>query len=157
LAINAYFLFNPLNLTLPRKFKIALSNCPRDCAQGPINDIGLYAHVHADGTRGFAVHVAGGLGAQPFLAKPMLDFVPGAVGRGVCEAIVRRQHRRGERKNRSRARMKYLMKKLGAPKFRELLDAEIARVDATRGALLRRELHAAVEAYRLPPPRQAAA
>jgi len=157
LAINAYFLFNPLNLTLPRKFKIALSNCPRDCAQGPINDIGLYAHVHADGTRGFAVHVAGGLGAQPFLAKPMLDFVPADEVLVVCEAIVRLQHRLGERKNRSRARMKYLMKKLGAAKFRELLDAEIGRVDAARGAMLRRELHAVVEAYRLPRPRQAAA
>ncbi len=156
-AINEYFLFNPLNLTLPRKFKIALSNCPRDCAQGPVNDIGLFAHVRSDGTRGFAVHVAGGLGAQPFLAKRIRDFVPGEDILIVCEAIVRLQHRMGERKNRSRARMKYLMKKLGESRFRELLDAEIGRVEATRGELLRRETRAAVAAYRLPPPRRAPA
>ena len=46
--INDYFLFNPLNLTLPRKFKISFSNCERDCAQGPINDIGFYAHVRTE-------------------------------------------------------------------------------------------------------------
>jgi sulfite reductase beta subunit-like hemoprotein len=77
--INDYFLFNPLNLTLPRKFKISLSNCERDCAQGSINDIGLYAHVRNEGGRrveGFAFAVAGGLGSQPYLATHMRDFVP---------------------------------------------------------------------------------
>jgi sulfite reductase beta subunit-like hemoprotein len=156
--ISDYFLFNPLNLTLPRKFKIALSNCPRDCAQAPINDIGLYAHVRRDGVgseRGFAVHVAGGLGAQAFLAKRIRDFVPADDVLIVCEAIVRLQHRLGERKNRSRARMKYLMRKLGKRGFVEALDAEIACVERTRGDALRRETRACVEGYRLPPPRTA--
>ncbi len=155
--INDYFLFNPLNLTLPRKFKIALSNCPRDCAQGAINDIGLYAHVRADGARGFAVHVAGGLGAQAFLAKRIRDFVPADDVLIMCEAIVRLQHRFGERKNRSRARMKYLMRKLGEARYSELLDAEVARVEATRGETLRRETRAYVEDYRVPAPRVAGA
>ena len=156
-AITDYFLFNPLNLTLPRKFKISLSNCPRDCAQGPINDIGLFAHLGPNGAHGFAVHVAGGLGAQPFLAKRVRDFVPAEDVLILCEAVVRLQHRLGERKNRSRARMKYLMKKLGDARFRELLDAEVARVDASRGERLRREMRAAVETYRVPPPRVPAA
>jgi len=158
--INDYFLFNPLNLTLPRKFKIALSSCPRDCAQGAINDIGLYAHVRGEGTRGergFAVHVAGGLGAQPFLAKRIRDFVPADDVLVLCEAIVRLQHRLGERKNRNRARMKYLMKKLGEPRFAAALDTEIARVEATRGDELRRETRAYVAAYEVPAPRTAAA
>src|SRR5437016_5011554 len=43
IALHEYFLFNPLNLTLPRKFKIAIEGCERDCAQAPVNDIGLYA------------------------------------------------------------------------------------------------------------------
>ena len=45
-ALHDWFLFNPLNLTLPRKFKIAVESCPLDCAQGTINDIGLYAREH---------------------------------------------------------------------------------------------------------------
>ena len=75
MAIHDYFLFNPLNLTLPRKFKIAVEGCPEDCAQGPVNDIGLYAKLR-DGVRGFSVYAGGGLGAQPFLAKHIADFVP---------------------------------------------------------------------------------
>ena len=156
--INDYFLFNPLNLTLPRKFKIAISNCPRDCAQGPINDIGLYAHVRRQGGRaehGFAVHVAGGLGAQPFLAKRLRDFVPADDILILCEAVVRLQHRLGERKNRSRARMKYLMKKLGEARFAEALDLEIAQVERTRGEVLRRETRAIVATHRVPAARTA--
>jgi sulfite reductase beta subunit-like hemoprotein len=158
--INDYFLFNPLNLTLPRKFKISFSNCERDCAQGPINDIGFYAHVRTEGGKrveGFAIAVAGGLGSQPFLATRIRDFVPVEDVLIVAEGIVRLQHRAGERKNRSRARMKYLMRKLGVEGFVTALDQEIARVETTRGDTLRREVR---EYIAVPPstrPRQAAA
>jgi sulfite reductase beta subunit-like hemoprotein len=160
--INDYFLFNPLNLTLPRKFKISYSNCARDCAQGPINDIGFYAHVRTEGGKrieGFAVHVAGGLGSQPFLGTRLRDFVPVEDMLIVAEGIVRLQHRAGERKNRSRARMKYLMRKLGLEGFRTALDAEIARVEASRGDALRRETreYIAAAATGAPHPRHAGA
>lgn len=158
--INDYFLFNPLNLTLPRKFKISLSNCQRDCAQGPINDIGLYAHVRetaAGPVHGFAVHAAGGLGSQPSLAVRLRDFVPADEILIVCEGLVRLQHRAGERKNRSRARMKYLMKKLGAERFAEALEVEIAAVERTRGEEMRRETRELVAAYRTPAARHSGA
>jgi sulfite reductase beta subunit-like hemoprotein len=154
--VNDYFLFNPLNLTLPRKFKISLTNCARDCAQGPINDIGFYAHVGANGA-GFSVLVAGGLGSQPYLATRIRDFVAADDILIVAEAILRIQHRLGERKNRSRARMKYLMRKLGADGFAKALDEEVARVERTRGADLRRETREYVAGYRLPAPQQSAA
>jgi sulfite reductase beta subunit-like hemoprotein len=149
LAVHDYFLFNPLNLTLPRKFKIALEGCPLDCAQVPINDIGLYAKVQG-GERGFSVWAGGGLGSQPFLAIPVCDFIPAADVLVWCEAIVRVQHRHGERKNRSRARMKYVVKKMGAERFRATVEAEVARVAAERGAELRREVQHWVEGYRVP-------
>src|SRR5437870_6010219 len=139
LAIHEYFLFNPLNLTLPRKFKIAIEGCVHDCAQGPVNDIGLYAKER-DGARGFSVFAGGGLGAQPFLAKPIHDFVPAEDLLVWCEAIVRIQHRHGERKNRSRARMKYLVKRLGLEKFRAAIEAEVSRVAAERGEELRTQV-----------------
>lgn len=154
--INDYFLFNPLNLTLPRKFKISVTNCARDCAQGPINDIGFYAHVGPKGP-GFSVLVAGGLGSQPYLATRLRDFVAAEDVLIVAEAILRIQHRLGERKNRSRARMKYLMRKLGAEGFGKALDEEVARVEARRGADLRRETREYVGSYRLPAPKQTGA
>jgi sulfite reductase beta subunit-like hemoprotein len=139
MAIHDYFLFNPLNLTLPRKFKIAVEGCPEDCAQVPVNDIGLYAKER-DGTRGFGVWAGGGLGAQPFLAKAVAEFIPADDVLVWCEAIVRIQHRHGERKNRSRARMKYVVKRLGLDRFRTMIEEEVRRVDAERGAELRADV-----------------
>ena len=156
LAVHEYFLFNPLNLTLPRKFKIAVEGCPLDCAQVPVNDIGVYAKLR-DGQRGFTLYAGGGLGSQPYLAQHVADFVPDGDLLIWCEAIVRVQHRHGERKNRSRARMKYVVKKMGLDKFREVVRAEVARVDVERGEELRREIAAAVAAHRDPTPAPAPA
>src|SRR3989441_5759481 len=150
IALHEYFLFNPLNLTLPRKFKIAIEGCEHDCAQAPVNDIGLYAKAR-DGARGFSLHAGGGLGAQPFLAKPMRDFVPAEDVLVWCEAIVRVQHRYGERKNRNKARMKYLVQRMGVEKFRAAIEAEVERVRGERGEELRSEVREMVVAYRTPP------
>jgi len=151
LAVHDYFLFNPLNLTLPRKFKIAIEGCPLDCAQVPINDIGVYAKLDGE-ARGFSVWAGGGLGSQPFLAVPIRDFIPAEDLLVWCEAIVRVQHRHGERKNRSRARMKYVVKKMGVERFRATVEDEVARVAAERGDALRAEVRHWVEGYRLPAP-----
>ncbi len=146
MAIHDYFLFNPLNLTLPRKFKIAVEGCPDDCAQVPVNDIGLYAKVR-DGVAGFSVWAGGGLGAQALLAKPIADFVPADDMLIWCEAIVRVQHRHGERKNRSRARMKYVVKRMGLDAFRAVVETEVGRVDAERGEDLRADVRQQVAGY----------
>ncbi|MBM4243986.1 MAG: nitrite/sulfite reductase [Deltaproteobacteria bacterium] len=155
LVIHDWFLFNPLNLTLPRKFKIAVEGCPLDCAQGTINDIGLYAQTK-DGTPGFAVWAGGGLGAAPFLAVKVLDFIPAEDVLIACEAIVRIQHRSGERKLRHKARLKFLVKKLGVERFRQMVEAECERVAAERGPALRDDVRAAVAAYQAPKPGKAA-
>jgi len=149
LAIHEYFIFNPLNLTLPRKFKIAVEGCPEDCAQIPINDIGYYAKL-VDGVPGFSVWAGGGLGAQPYLAIPVSDFIPAEDVLIWSEAIVRVQHRHAERKNRKRARMKYVVKRLGEERFRELVLEQVAAVDAERGEELRQEVRTMVAEYRLP-------
>src|SRR5262245_39506605 len=150
MAIHDYFLFNPLNLTLPRKFKIAVEGCGEDCAQVPVNDIGVYAKMR-DGARGFALWAGGGLGAQPFLAKHIADFIAAEDLLIWCEAIVRVQHRHGERKNRSRARMKYVVKELGDDRFRGLSEEEVRRVEAERGDELRTQVREQVAAHRVPP------
>jgi sulfite reductase beta subunit-like hemoprotein len=149
LAVHEYFLFNPLNLTLPRKFKIAVEGCPEDCAQIPVNDIGFYAKER-DGRQGFGVWAGGGLGAQPFLSVPVADFVPADDILIWSEAIVRVQHRHAERKNRKRSRMKYVAKRLGADAFRALIEEQAAAVEAENGAALRAELREIVDEYRLP-------
>jgi len=150
-AIHDAFLFSPLNLTLPRKFKIGVEGCPLDCAQAAINDIGLYAAMR-DGRPGFSVWAGGGLGAAPFLAVQVAEFVPAEDVLVWCEAIVRVHHRAGERKNRHKARLKFVARKLGQAGFRDLVGAEVAKVDSERGGDLRAEVREAVAAHRVPPP-----
>jgi sulfite reductase beta subunit-like hemoprotein len=151
LAVHTYFLFNPLNLTLPRKFKIGVSGCEADCAQASINDIGLYAHRRGE-ELGFAVYAGGGLSSQPFLARRVRDFLPARDLLIMCEAIVRVQHRYGERKNRHKARMKYLVKTLGEKAFVAAVETEFARTERERGGELRDELEALVRGYKTAAP-----
>jgi sulfite reductase beta subunit-like hemoprotein len=151
LALHEYFLFNPLNLTLPRKFKPAVEGCSRDCAQVPINDVGFYAKVR-DGARGFAVWAGGGLGSQPFLAQHVAEFVPADDILVWAEAVVRVHHRYGERKNRHKARLKYVMNKMGAEKFRATITSEAAVIALERGDELRAQVREVVAEFRVPPP-----
>ena len=116
-AIARYFLRHPLAATLPRKFKIAFSGCNDDCARGAINDLGFIAQVK-DGEKGFRVMCAGGLSSSPFAAIVLHDFVPAADLPRVGEAILRLFDALGNRQNRQRARLKYVVKKMGEPAFR---------------------------------------
>lgn len=154
LALEDHFLFHPLNLTLPRKFKPAFSGCPDDEAQGMINDLAFYARRRESGEKGFAVYVGGGLGAAPHLAKPLLEFMPASDVLAVAEAVVRVHHRFGERRNRHKARLKFLLQRMGLERFRATVLAELDAVREERGQVLRRELLDAVARYRAAEPRR---
>jgi sulfite reductase beta subunit-like hemoprotein len=150
-AITQHFLFHEMNLKLPRKFKIGISGSRRDEAQAMINDIGIFAKT-TDAGRGFAIYVAGGLGSTPEIAHPWLDFVPERDVLAACEAIVRVYFRDGERKNRKKNRMKFLLRKLGEAEFLKRLSAELEVVLAERGAKLRDDLAGYMASYREPAP-----
>lgn len=138
-AVTEHFLFHPHNRRLPRKFKVGLSGSPRDLAQAMINDIGLFA-VEESGQRGFRVYVAGGLGSTPEIAHLWREFVPEKDLLVACEAVVELFHRDGERKNRKKARLKFLLRKIGAPEFMRRLDELFAQIQAERGDALASEL-----------------
>jgi sulfite reductase (NADPH) hemoprotein beta-component len=128
-AITRHFLRHPLSSSLPRKFKIAFSGCESDCAFGAIHDVGFIAQVK-DGQRGFKVFAAGGLSTTPQAAIVLHDFVPaGEMGR-VGEALVRMFHALGNRENKARARLKYVLRKLGEEGFRAKYAEQRAAIDA---------------------------
>jgi sulfite reductase (NADPH) hemoprotein beta-component len=128
-AVTRHFLRNPICQALPRKFKIAFSGCPDDCAQGAINDVGLVAMVQ-DGKRGFRVRVGGGLSTSPEDAHPLEDFVPAERLLAHVEAVVRVFDRTGNRENKSRARLKYVIRKIGMDGFRAEYEKELANIAA---------------------------
>jgi sulfite reductase (ferredoxin) len=135
-AIVRYFLRHPLAATLPRKFKIAFSGCATDCAFAAIHDLGFLAKSQ-DGIVGFKVVVAGGLSTLPMNAIVLHDFVPAAEIARVGETILRVFDRLGNRDNKHRARLKYVLKKLGEEGFRAKYAEIRAEVDAEAKAELR--------------------
>jgi sulfite reductase (ferredoxin) len=134
-----------------RKFKISFSGCADNaCALAHMHDIGLVAKVQpaeagnageagagegrsrggsiegaaAGPRRGFAMYVGGGLGAVPYQAKLFYEFVTEEELLPTAQAICRVFARLGEKRNRARARLKFLVAKLGLDEFRRLVDEE---------------------------------
>lgn len=121
---------------LPRKFKMAFEGCTHeDHAQTAINDIGFRAKIR-DGVRGFEMFVAGGLSTTPRPAYRLHDFIPETELLARAEAVIRLFDRLGNRKNRARARLKYVMKALGEDGFVAAYQEEIAKIVAA-GTLVR--------------------
>jgi sulfite reductase (ferredoxin) len=117
-TVALHLLRNPLNQSLPRKFKIAFSGCRHDCALTPIHDIGLLASKREDGTIGFRMSVGGGLGSAPRIAQVLRDFVPMDELIPSIEAVIKVFDALGNRKNRHKARMKFVIEKLGFEEFK---------------------------------------
>lgn len=116
-TVALHLLRNPLNQSLPRKFKIAFSGCRHDCALTPIHDIGLLAVRREDGALGFRMAVGGGLGSTPRIAQVLRDFVPLEELIPSIEAVIKVFDSLGNRKNRHKARMKFVIDKLGFEEF----------------------------------------
>ncbi|MDC0722185.1 nitrite/sulfite reductase [Nannocystis bainbridge] len=115
---------------LPRKFKMAFEGCTHeDHAQTAINDVGFRAK-NKDGVRGFEVFVAGGLSTSPRPAYRLHDFIPADEMLARTEAIIRVFDKHGNRKNRARARLKYVMKALGEAGFVAAYEEEVAKLVA---------------------------
>jgi sulfite reductase beta subunit-like hemoprotein len=116
-ATHRHFIRNPLNQRLPRKFKINFSGCETDCGQAMFNDIGVIASSRTldDGSTeaGFRVFVAGGLGANPFPALALEDYTPKEELLPTLESVVRVFNQSGNRDNKLRARMKWVVQTLG--------------------------------------------
>lgn len=127
-ALTRHFLRHPLASSLPRKFKVALEGCGEDHVATAIQDLGLRALIGAGGERGFRVTVAGGTSTLPTSGARLFDFLPARDVLVLAEALIRVFHARGDRQNRSRNRLKWLVRELGLDAFRSLLDAEIERV-----------------------------
>src|SRR5688572_26544425 len=111
-AVFSYFLRKPFGQDLGRKIKIAFSNNDKDTAVTYIHDFGFIPKIE-DEKRGFKVLIGGGLGAQPFLAQTAFEFLPEEKLIPFIESAIRVFDRYGERASRHKARIKYLINKIG--------------------------------------------
>ena len=127
-ACSRFLLGHPDTQDFGRKFKIAFSGCQQHpCGLVTMHDMGAIAKTKVvDGKekRGFALYVGGGLGSVPYKAKLFDEFLPEEELLPISQAISRVFARLGEKRNRARARVKFLIANLGIDEFRKLVLAE---------------------------------
>jgi sulfite reductase (NADPH) hemoprotein beta-component len=134
-SVTRHLLRGPLSSSLPRKFKIAFGGCcGTDCVGASFNDIGFLARVR-DGRLGFRVTLGGGLSTLRRAGVVAHEFAPAEDVLEIAEAVVRVFNRTGDRKNRPKARLKFVVAALGPDAFlaeyhkeREALRAEGGRI-----------------------------
>jgi sulfite reductase (ferredoxin) len=118
---------------LPRKFKIAVAHPHENCVDVFAQDVGLIPGEHPELGAGFTLLVGGGLGrsyanANTFarLAEP-LTFVTNEEVEEVIAAIIATYRDLGDRADRKRARMKYVVADLGLAAFRGEVEQRLGR------------------------------
>ena len=130
-AFVRYFVRHDVCQLLPRKFKVAFTSTDEDRAITGIHDLGFLPRVkEIDGeqVRGVEMRTGGGTSIMPRVGQTLYEFVPVDNGEylKVSEAVLRIFDRQEElRANRMRARIKFLIDKIGIDAFREQVDEEL--------------------------------
>jgi len=123
IAAAEYLLQDRSSFNLPRKYKIVFSGCADDCAFASVADLGFFAH-RQNGSKGFSVYAGGGLGSDPAVAVRIEDFIRDNEIFEVAEAIKRVFDKYGDRSNKHKARLRYVLARFGVEEFIRLYKNE---------------------------------
>jgi sulfite reductase beta subunit-like hemoprotein len=126
-AFVRYFVRNEVCQLLPRKFKVAFTATDEDRAITNIHDLGFLPRIR-DGVRGVEIRTGGGTSIMPRVGSALYDFVE--IDNGdylkISEAVLRIFDRQEDlRANRQRARIKFMIDRIGIDAFREEVDREL--------------------------------
>ncbi|SHF14725.1 nitrite/sulfite reductase [Alkalibacter saccharofermentans] len=119
LGINEHLIKDPSAFKLPRKYKISVSDSWKDSANAGIADLGFIAKEF-DGKIGFSVYGGGGLGPNPSRSLILDEFIDDKMILYHVEAMKILFQREGDYENRNKARIRYILGRLGEDKFKEL-------------------------------------
>ena len=122
---------HPEFIYLPRKFKIAVTASENDRAAIRAHDIGIRIYRNSIGDVGYKIHVGGGLGRTPILARVLRAFLPRSELLPFLEATMRVYNRYGRRDNKYKARIKILVQELGVEAFRRQVEDEYRTLTPT--------------------------
>jgi sulfite reductase beta subunit-like hemoprotein len=117
------FLHKELTDSLPRKFKVAFSGGQVDSVATVINDVGLRA-IKKDGVNGFRMTIAGGLGPLPTEGRVLHEFIPAEDVVRRVEAVIRVFNAHGNRNNKDKARLKFVMRERGFEWLRDAIEEQ---------------------------------
>ncbi|SNS98259.1 sulfite reductase (ferredoxin) [Anaerovirgula multivorans] len=131
LATTEHALKDPTMLNLPRKYKIAYSNSPEDTGNATIADLGFVAKIQ-NGEMGFEVYGAGGLGGSPNVSIKLEDFIPASEVLYHVEAMKELFEDEGDRTNKHKARIRYILQRLGEEAFRTRYQETLQKIKIER-------------------------
>src|SRR5665647_105858 len=121
--LTSKLIAEPDSFTLPRKFKIAFSISDKDTGYAAFNDLGFIAKIK-DNKRGFKVFIGGSLGSKPMIGYELFEFAPEEDLFYIADAAKKLFSRYGNRKNKHKARLRFVFYKLGKEEvfrlFREI-------------------------------------
>ena len=132
--------FHPEFAFLPRKFKIAVCGSEADRAAILVHDIGLILTTNDLGETGFEVYVGGGLGRTPVIGSLISPYVAEKDILTYLEAILRVYNLSGNRENKYKARIKILVRAMGADAFAERVDSEWQHLKGSESTLTDAEI-----------------
>jgi len=129
IAAAEYLIADRSSFNLPRKFKLVFSGCSEDCAFASIADLGFFAH-QKDGVDGFAVYCGGGLGSKPSVAVKIEEFIEAGDIFKVAQAAKQLFDKHGDRANKHKARLRYVLMRVGVDEFVKLYRAERDQIES---------------------------
>ncbi len=118
-ALTNKMIAEPDSWALPRKFKVSFSGSEKDNAYAAFNDLGFIARIK-NGKRGFKVYIGGSLGAKAMVGYVLFDFAPADDLYYIADAVKKLFSRYGNRRNKHKARLRFVFYKLGKEKVFEL-------------------------------------
>ncbi|MDR0866238.1 MAG: sulfurtransferase TusA family protein [Candidatus Symbiothrix sp.] len=151
MALTTKLIAEPDSYLLPRKMKIAFSSDDTQIDYAGINDLGLVAKIQ-EGKRGFRVYVGGGGGSKPSVGWLLFDFIPESELFVVAEALKKMFSEHGNRKNKHKARIRYIFYRLGDEETLNLIKGYYEEAKKTTPLFVLEEKAEAPEpvAYTLP-------
>ena len=156
--VRQWSTFHPEFSWLPRKFKIALTGAQGvDRAATAMHDIGIYLRRDADGNVVADILAGGGMGRTPAVGSIIRRDLPWQHLLSYCEAILRVYNRYGRRDNLWKARIKILVRALGAEQFAREVDEEFVHLEGGPATITAQELARIAADFEAPPYRQLAA
>ena len=107
------------SFTMPRKYKVAIDISVATANYSYIADLGLQARIK-DGQRGFRVLIAGSAASNAHTGWEVFDFLPEKDLYRAAKALKNWFHKYGNRRNRHKARMRYVFYKYGTEEAKRL-------------------------------------
>lgn len=115
------------SFTMPRKYKVAIDTSVATANYSYIADLGLQARIK-DGQRGFRVLIAGSAASNAHTGWEVFDFLPEKDLYRAAKALKNWFHKYGNRRNRHKARMRYVFYKYGTEEAKRLYLEEFEKL-----------------------------